>query len=135
MPLIYLGLFVSALSQAFHKQPAPPSPPSDSSQHGGTALSAASSLLHKVPGAKTVSLLNATVLGLLGLGAALAACGGGCTMLLVLLARWEWPPGVACCCYAPTSTATAWLWLRVVWMWWCGFCQQVCVQSFSQCSF
>jgi hypothetical protein len=50
-------------------------------------LAAASSMLHKVPGARRVSLFNATILGLLGLGAALAAWGGGCAALLVLLAR------------------------------------------------
>jgi hypothetical protein len=60
--------------------------------HGGTSSGssssstpvAASSMLHMVPQARGASACS-TMLGLLGLGAALAAWGGGCAALLVLL--------------------------------------------------
>jgi hypothetical protein len=74
--------------QAYSKRPAPPSHTNTHNSSSSTSLlAAASSLLHKVPGARRISLFNATLLALLGLGAALAAWGGGCAALLVLLAR------------------------------------------------
>ncbi|KAF6264817.1 hypothetical protein COO60DRAFT_22651 [Scenedesmus sp. NREL 46B-D3] len=72
-------------------------PPASSKPHTSTAsmsaaaLAAASSLLRRVPGARRASRLGATLLGLLGLGAALTACAGGSGALLVLLARWYLP--------------------------------------------
>lgn len=74
--------------QAHSKRPTPVSPSNTHNSSGSASvLAAGSSLLHKVPGARKISLLNATLLALLGLGAALAAWGGGCIMLMVLLAR------------------------------------------------
>jgi hypothetical protein len=80
--------------QAYGKHPTPPSlqdthhSGSSSNSSSSSMLAAASLLLHKVPGARRISLFNATLLALLGIGAALAASGGGCAALLVLLARY-----------------------------------------------
>ncbi|KAF8065764.1 hypothetical protein HT031_002824 [Scenedesmus sp. PABB004] len=76
-------------------EPPPPQPGSPSGSAGAASLvGATAALLLRLPGVRALSVLNATLLALLGLGAALAAWAGGAAVLAVLLARWYLPAHV-----------------------------------------